>query len=494
MAERAYLGVDIGTSSSKGVLVGRSGRILGAAVREHTVDRPGPGRFEMDARVWWDEFASITEELTTGRGVRVDAVGVSGMGPCVLVTDASGTPIRPAILYGVDTRATAQIRRMTERLGAEEILRRGGSPLTSQSVGPKLAWIAEHEPESLSGRHRLFMPASYLVHRLTGAYVLDRHSASQSSPLFDRRALEWNREWAARIAPWLELPELLWSGAIAGRTRRPIGGVAEGTPVIAGTIDAWSEAASVGADRPGDLMLMYGTTMFLVATTREPLADPRLWGTAGTSAGAHSLAGGLATSGAVTAWLRGLFGAPDFAELIEEADRSGPGARGVLFLPYLAGERTPVFDPLARGTVTGLTLAHGRGDLYRAALEGTAFAVRHNIEVMREAGVAIERAVAVGGGTRGGLWTRVVSDVTGLEQQIPSVTVGASLGAAYLAARGVGEEVDIGRWNPITATVGPDPAVREFYDERYRLYRRAYPALAPVMHGLAAAPGPRAVP
>ncbi|HEU5129722.1 MAG TPA: FGGY family carbohydrate kinase [Glycomyces sp.] len=494
MPERAYLGVDVGTSSSKGVLVGDSGRVLGTAVRSHAPDRPGPGRFEMDARVWWDEFASITEELTTGRDVRVGAVGVSGMGPCVLVTDERGAPIRPAILYGVDTRATAQIRRMTERLGAEEILRRGGSPLTSQSVGPKLEWIAEHEPESLTGRHRLFMPASYLVHRLTGAYVLDRHSASQSSPLFDRRTLDWNREWAAQIAPWLDLPELLWSDAIAGRTLRPVGGVAAGTPVIAGTIDAWSEAASVGADRPGDLMIMYGTTMFLVATTREPLTDPRLWGTAGTGPGAHSLAGGLATSGAVTAWLRDLFGGPDFAELIEEAGRSGPGARGVLLLPYLAGERTPVFDPLARGTVTGLTLAHGRGDLYRAALEGTAFAVRHNIEVMREAGVAIERAVAVGGGTRGGLWTRVVSDVTGLEQQIPSVTVGASLGAAYLAARGDGMDVDIGRWNPITATVAPDPAVRGCYEERYRLYRRAYPALAPVMHGLATAPGPRAVP
>lgn len=432
MTTTAFLGVDIATFSSKGVVVDRTGRVLAEAHREHRVSRPFPGQVEMDGSVWWQEFVGINRELTAGGAFDVAAVGVSGMGPCVLLTDSAGEPIRPAILYGVDTRAQEQIAALTAQLSASAILERCGSADIT-----KLAWLAQHEPETYRTGRRVFMPSSWLVHQLTGRYVLDHHSASQSTPLYDTDQGSWHRPWWSEICPQLEMPALLWSDEVAGQvsaTAAAATGLAAGTPVIAGTIDAWAEAASVGALKIGDLMLMYGTTMFLINTVDKALSAPPLWGTVGVHPGTRNLAGGMASSGAITAWLRELFGGPDYAELLAEATGSPPGANGLLMLPNFAGERTPISDPRGRGLIAGLSLSHRRGDLYRAALEATAFGVRHNIEVMEAAGAGIERLVAVGGGTRGELWTQIVSDVTRREQQICSYSFGASYGVAQLAA------------------------------------------------------------
>ncbi|WP_427175290.1 FGGY-family carbohydrate kinase [Arthrobacter sp. 92] len=480
---RATLGVDIGTSSSKGVLVGPDGRILRSAQRTHEVMRPHPGWVEMDPDIWWSEFCDIAAELVAPGDAEVAAIGVSGMGPCVVIADDEGNALRPAILYGVDTRASEEIAELTERYGQEEILERGGSALSSQAVGPKLAWLARHEPELMASARRLFMPSSWLAFRLTGAYALDRHSASQCSPLFDRHTLEWHRPWAEDIAPGIGLPKLCWPGNIVGTTRGDVDGLPAGIPVIAGTIDAWTEALSIGAQNDGDLMLMYGTTMFLVATVDSPVTAPGMWGTVGALEGTRNLAGGLATSGAITSWLRGLT-STDYPQLLAEAEASGPGANGLLMLPYFAGERTPIMDPDARGLIAGLTLSHTRGDIYRATLEATALAVRHNIEVMREAGVDPQRILAVGGGTQGGLWTRIVSDITGLPQLIPSTTIGASYGAAWLAADALAP-VDISVWNPPAAIIEPDPDLADAYDELYDLYRGLQPAVSEVSHALA---------
>ena len=470
------LGVDIGTSSSKGVLVDPGGRVLARHVVEHAVRRPGPGRFEMDGTVWWDEFVAIARAL----GGDVQAVGVSGMGPCVLLADEHDEPLRPAILYGVDTRSGRQIERLNRRYGADEIQRRCGSRLTSQAAGAKVAWVADEEPELFDRARRLYMPSSYLARRLTGAYVLDHHSASQCTPLYDWLEQEW---WLHELAGPIELPPLRWPGDAAGTVTAAAAaatGLPEGIPVITGTIDAWSEALSVGAQGAGDLMLMYGTTMFLVHTVPEPITSPALWGTVGALPGTRNLAGGMATSGAITGWLRELFGS-DYGSLLEQAAEAGAGANGLLMLPYFAGERTPIMDPQARGVIAGLTLSHTRGDLYRAALEATGFAVRHNIEAIEAAGGDIRRIVAVGGGTQGGLWTQIVSDITGREQEIREQSIGACYGAAWLAAQLV-EPVPIGAWNPVREIVAPRPGL---YEELYGLYRDLYPRTADTVHALA---------
>ena len=486
MMREVVLGIDIGTSSSKGVLVDFGGRIHASAVRNHDVDRPAPGHVEMDSAIWWREFIELSRELTATENVRVVGVGVSGMGPCVLVADEHAKALRPAILYGIDARAVEQIDHINRDFGLQSIVDRCGSALSTQAVGPKLAWLAEHEPSVASRARMLFMPSSWLGYQLTGEYVLDHHSASQCTPLYDTTALEWYPPYADPLIQSIELPRLVWPGDIVGHVSPAASnttGIPKGVPVIGGTIDARSEAVSVGAQRSGDLMLMYGTTMFLVNTLQARATSSSLWGTVGVVPGTYNLAGGMAASGAITSWLRQIVGSPDFATLLSEADKSGPGANGLLMLPYFAGERTPIADPNARGLVAGLTLDHTRGDMYRATLEATAFGVRHNVEALKAMGGDVQRTIAVGGGTQGGLWTQIVSDVTGLEQQIPAVTIGASFGAAFLAAEAL-NLVAIEDWNPIVSVTQPrrDSSIR--YEKLYALYRELYEATASVTHSL----------
>jgi xylulokinase len=486
------LGIDIGTSSSKGVLTRSDGQLVAQAVREHTTSSPRPGWVEHDAeQVWWRDFTELAVELLAGApaGERLGGVGVSGIGPCLLPAGDDDEPLRPAILYGVDTRSGDQVAELTARYGQDEIMRRCGSALTSQALGPKFAWVRQREPEVYGRMRRWYMASSYLVRRLTGAYVLDHHSASQCDPLHDLRGGGWIEEWCEEVAPGLQWPRLVWPADVVGEVTPEAAtatGIPAGTPVVAGTVDAWAESASAGATSPGDLMLMYGTTMFLVDVVGEPVPDIRLWSTAGAYEGTYCLAAGMATSGAITAWLRDLTGA-DYGTLTEEAAALPPGAEGLLMLPYFAGERTPVFDPDARGVVAGLTLRHGRAHLYRAALEATAFGVRHNLAAMREAGGDLRRLVAVGGGARD-LWTQIVTDVTGLEQSVPRHTVGAAHGDAFLAAVGTGlaRREDIAAWNPHRSTVVPDPERSRVYDELYEHYLGLYPSTRETVHALAA--------
>lgn len=232
-------------------------------------------------------------------------------------------------------------------------------------------------------------------------------------------------------------------------------------------------------------MLMYGTTMFMIDVVREGTPDPRLWLTRGVVPGSFTRAAGMAAAGTVTDWFRDLVQAP-VETLIKEAAALGSQPSGLLVLPYFAGERTPIFEPRARGLVIGLTLRHGRGHLYRGIWEGTAFATRHLLEVMYGTALAAPRIRAVGGGTKGELWSRIVSDVTGLPQEIPAVTIGASFGDAQLAATAIGMTTLDRAWNKVQAKIRPDPALTGRYDERYARYRELYPATASTMRALAA--------
>jgi xylulokinase len=483
------LGVDIGTSSSKGVLVRDDGTVVATATRAHGVSMPRPGWVEHDAQaVWWVDFAALSQELTAAVREPVAAVGISGIGPCVLPVDGANRPLRPAILYGVDTRAQTEIEELTKTLGEQTILERCGSVLTSQSVGPKLAWLRANEPEIWAVTRRFLMASSFIVGRLCGSYVLDHHSASQCTPMYDPVEHCWITEWTDVIAPGLELPQLRWPAEVVGEVHASAAeqtGIPAGTPVVAGTIDAWAEATSVGVTAPGDAMLMYGTTMFLVEVLDRPRRSPHLWSTVGTFPGTHNFAAGMATSGAITDWIRKLTGESSFELLIAEAQQSPPGSHGLLMMPYFAGERTPLFDPDARGVLIGLTLRHNRGDIYRAALEATAYGVRHNLATMREAGGQHRRLVAVGGGTKGGLWTQVVSDVLDAPQQLPHQRIGACLGDALLAATGIGLAPEITQWNPIATTIEPRPELAATYDRYYALYRELYLRTREIAHALA---------
>jgi xylulokinase len=480
-----FIGVDIGTSSSKGVVVDAAGTVLAAHTHPYVTSSPRPGWFEHDAdEVWWATVIAIVRDLLDDSPGPVDGVAVSGIGPAVLLTDARDRPLRPAILYGIDTRAEHQVTEQNDRFGPDALLAAVGNLLTSQAVGPKLAWVAAHEPETFAYARRFYSAPGWVVRRLTGAYTLDHYSASGSDPLYELRAHGW---WEPGWAGFeqFERPQLVWPGEVVGTVTQEAAhatGLSPGTPVLAGTVDALAEAYSVGCRAPGDAMLMYGSTMFIIQTVSAPAVHPGLWAAVGRTCETFSSAAGMSTSGLITSWFSEITGS-GFAELLEEARRVPAGSDGLLLLPYFAGERTPIFDPRARGAWMGLSLRHGRGHLYRSALEAVAFGVRHNLATMADAGAPPRRLVAVGGGTRDDLWTQIVSDVTGLHQDIPSVTVGASYGDARMAADAAG--VDTTAWNPVARHARPDPAVRGVYDLLYAEYLRAYPALADTMHTLA---------
>jgi xylulokinase len=338
------LGIDIGTSSSKGVLARPDGTIVAVAERGHPLSLPQPGWAEHDAEAtWWGDFLALCRELV-GRaneaGGQIEAVCISGIGPCLLAADASGNPLRPAILYGIDSRSTCEIAELTARYGADVILARSGTLLSSQAVGPKLAWLRRHEPEVWACTRQLLMANTFIAERLTGEYVLDHHSASQCDPLYEVQANRWADDWAAEIVPGLALPRLVWPGEVTGRVTAAAAaetGLVPGTPVAAGSIDAWVEAFSVDVREPGDVMLMYGTTLMVVGVVDALRPYPGLWGTTGLFPGTSTLSTGLATSGALTGWLREISGGPPFEQLVAEAASTAPGADGLVVLPHFAG-------------------------------------------------------------------------------------------------------------------------------------------------------------
>lgn len=482
-----FVGVDIGTSSSKAVLTDREGQVLATARRDHEVTMPGPDQFEFDAEIAWVETVSMVNELAA-TGIAIDGLTVSAMGPCVVLTGEDLVPLRPTILYGIDTRASAEIVALEEEFGAEEILHRSGKVLSSQATGPKLRWIARHEPEIWARATRWHSLSSWLVARLTGAHVLDHTNASQADPLYDVTTQTWLPDQLKAVTEHLAVPDLVWPGeVVGGLLAGPAAAMAvrAGLPVCAGAVDAWAEGHSVGVRHRGDVMAMYGTTMFLTQVVSRPLTDPSIWSTSGVEPGSRTLAAGMSTSGSVTAWLQRLFGDASYEDLIAEAAASPPGARGLLLLPYFAGERSPIFDPDARGVISGLTLRHTRGDLFRAGYEGIGYGIGQIFTLLADAGEPVQRVVAVGGGAQSRLWVQIVADVTGHAQMVPEITIGAAYGDALLAAVGAGAADPGTDWTRVRDVIEPDPEQRDRYRELARIQAEAYPILKDQMHALA---------
>ncbi len=490
MSGELLLGVDIGTASTKGVLARPDGEVLGIAERPHELLLPRPGWAEHDAEeMWWRDFTEIcTELLEKADGDSVAAVCISGIGPCFLAADGDGQPLRPAILYGIDTRASEEVDELTRKYGNADITKRCGNPLSAQSVGPKIFWLARNEPDVYEQTRYFFMAHTFVAHRLTGAYVLDHASASMCEPLYHTGENQWIEDWCEEVAPGLEMPELRWSAEIAGEITEQgaeATGLPEGIPVAVGSTDSFADSLSVGVSNPGDAIIIYGSTMSIIVIAEESLPSNNLWSNAHLFKGTYNLSSGMATSGSLTGWLKNISDDKPFEELTEEATEVAPGSDGLIVLPYFAGERTPLLDPNARGVMCGLTLSHGRGHLYRALLEATAFGARHLLEVVNETGGEGERVVAVGGGTKGGLWTQIISDITGITQRLPEQTVGASYGDAMLAGIASGLLDRDARWTSMADTVEPNAENRELYDELYSIYRDLYPATRSMVHALA---------
>lgn len=493
-----YLGIDIGTYESKGVLVDAGGRIAASAARPHKMLVPQPGWAEhRPDQDWWGDFCFLSRKLVAESGIppsTIRAVGCSAIGPCMLPVNAEGNALMNAVLYGVDTRAAREIAELTEAIGAERLLDKCGNALTSQSVGPKILWLKRNRPEIFAKAARIVTSTTYLVQKLTGACVIDHYSAANFSPLYLVGEQGWSTELSIDIIEPDRLPRLAWTTEIAGHVTAEAAeetGLAAGTPVIVGTIDAAAEAVSVGVRAPGDMLLMYGSTIFIILVTAERVRDARLWYAPWLFPGRHASMAGLATSGTLSHWFRDQFAreldpAGAFAALAAEAEASPPGANGLVLLPYFSGERTPIHDPDAKGVIFGLNLTHTRGDLYRAVFEGIACGANHVFQTYSEAGQEPRAILAAGGGTKNRVWTQAASDVSGRVQTVRRQTLGAAYGDAFLAALGVGDlradEIEV--WNPVERQIRPDPASAEVYARQYRTFLELYDRNRDLMAGL----------
>ena len=492
----AFLGVDVGTYETKGVLTDAAGSILAAAAHGHEMIVPRAGWAEHRAEEdWWAGFVHVTRAVLAEAAVApgdVAAVACSAIGPCMVPVDASGKALTNAVLYGVDTRASAEVAELTRAIGEDTLLARCGNGLTSQSVGPKVLWLSRNRPEVFAAADGFGTSTTWLVERLTGERVIDHYSAAGFTPLYDVGTQDWAPDLARGIVETHRLPRLLWSCEIAGRVTEAAAaetGLAPGTPITAGTIDAAAEALSVGVRHPGDMMVMYGSTIFVIALAEAAVRDARLWSAPWLFPGEHAAMAGQATSGTLAHWFRDNFARElpadtAFATLAAEAAEVPAGAEGLICLPYFSGERTPIHDPKAKGAFLGLNLTHGRGHMVRALLEGIAFGTNHIVESFADAGEPPRRILAVGGGTRNEVWLQATSDISGLEQVLPRTTLGASYGDAFLAALAVGavRRDEIAAWNPEVGRVTARPA--EVYVRQYALWRRLYEQTRDIAHAL----------
>jgi xylulokinase len=323
---------------------------------------------------------------------------------------------------------------------------------------------------------------------------VDHYSAASAGPLYVIDEGGWSDRLAPDIVELERLPDLGWTTDIAGVISAKAAeetGLAAGTPVIVGTIDAAAEALSVGVDAPGDLMMMYGSTVFMILVTAQRVRDSRLWYAPWLFPGHHASMAGLATSGTLTHWFRDQFAreldpATAAAMIAAEAASSPPGARGLVLLPYFSGERTPIHDASAKGVLFGLTLSHTRGDIGRALFEGIAFGTNHALDAFREGGQLVRAVYSVGGGVRNQVWSQATSDVSGLAQIVREKTVGASYGDAFLAALAVGDSrpQDIARWNPVAREILPEPATADVYRRSEAVFRELYPRTRDLMRKL----------
>ncbi len=500
---RCLLGIDIGSYESKGVLTDDRGKVLAKAALKHELQFLKPGFVEQDVeKVWWGEFIELVKLLLDQARLKASAivsVGLSGIYSMVPV-DKHANPLRPGgIMYGVDTRSVVEIEELIEKIGAAEILRRTGNTLSAQSMGPKILWLKKNEPEVFRKAHSFLPCANFIAARLTGGFFIDHLTAGFFGPLYEPAKLDWAPDLCAGIVDPQRLPELRWATELAGRVTADAAkrtGLAEGTAVTIGTCDVASEAMSIGVTAPGDMMLMYGSTAWITLLSDAPMMDEQLFATPYIFPGTYCLHGGMATSGSLTRWFRDTIGADHVAAetaggeeaysvLTQLAAQVAPGSDGIVVLPYFSGERSPLNDPDARGMIFGLDIGHGRGHLYRAALEGVGYSINHSLQVMAKAGARARVMTSVGGGTKNPTWLQAVSDITKVPQRIPAVTMGASYGNCFIAGYAAGLFKDRGQisgWLATERTVTPDPANFGVYERRMHTYLELYRRNADLMH------------
>ena len=511
MSDNAHLlGIDVGTSGCKVLLIDTNGAVVADETREYPLSLPRPLWSEHNPEDWWAAVSSGITLVLHASGIKasqIAGVGLTGQMHGLVLLDAAGKVLRPCILWN-DQRTAAQCATITQRVGAERVLQLTGNPVLTGFTAPKLLWVRENEPEIFARIAHVLLPKDYIRYRLTGEFFGDVSDSSGTS-LFDVAKRQWSGEMLAALdAPRTWMPEVTESPVASTHVSAAAAketGLVAGTPVIAGAGDQAAGAVGNGIIEEGPISVTLGTSGVVFAASNEYRVEPegRLHAFCHAVPGKWHLMGVMLSAGGSFEWFCEQFGLKAMIEQFARIDRSvekmraddingdhelltagaesiPPGAEGLFFLPYLTGERTPHADPHARGAFIGLTPRHGLAHLTRAVLEGVSYGLRDSLELMRALGLPITQVRASGGGAKSPLWRQILADVFQAEIAALQITQGAAYGAALLAGVGAGVFADVTAACKITLSrldrTTPRGAA-QVYQDHYRIFSTLYPTL-----------------
>lgn len=492
------LGIDVATSATKALLIDEGGDVVGQASSEYSFETPRPLWSEQDPQLWWygatESIRQVLHEADIS-GEAIDGIGLTGQMHGLVALDERGEVLRPAILWN-DQRTGEQCDEIRRRLGREHLIQVTGNDALAGFTAPKILWMREHEPELYDEIDQILLPKDYLRYRLTGEYATDKAGAA-GTLLVDLTRRTWSEEVVSALEisrDWL--PEMFEGPEITGRISEQAAaatGLTAGTPVAAGGGDQSAQGVGVGAVTEGTVALTLGTSGVVFAPTSLPVVEPegRLHAFCHAVPDRWHLMGVMLSAAGSLRWYRDVF-APEeeYNDLLEPATDISPGADGLVFLPYLTGERTPHPDPTARAAFVGMTVRHTRAHMTRAVLEGVAFGLRDSFELIQEMGLPIEQIRLSGGGARSEIWRQILADIFDTELVTVNTTEGAGYGAALLAGVGAGlwddVEMACGETINITGQTTPASDAGDRYGAAYEQYRALYPKLKESFANLAA--------
>jgi xylulokinase len=504
--ENCLLGIDVGTTGAKALLIDAAGQVVTSATAEYPMFTPRPLWAEQHPADWWVATTTSIRQVLAKAGIelgQVVGIGLTGQMHGLVLLDGHGEVLRPCIMWN-DQRTAAQCTAITRQMGAEQVLRLTGNPVLPGFTAPKIVWVRENEPEVYRQAAKVLLPKDYVRYRLTDGFFSEVSDASGTS-LFDVGQRCWSDEMLKVVGvPRSWLPEVTESPVVSARVSPSAAretGLLAGTPVAGGGGDQAAQAVGTGIFAEGAVSVTIGTSGVVFAASDTYRVEPqgRLHAFCHAVPGMWHLMGVMLSAGGSFRWYRDTLGDLERAQageagldpydlLTEAAAQVAPGCEGLLFLPYLTGERTPYPDPNARGVFFGLTLRHRKAHLTRAVLEGVSYGLRDSLELIRALGLSMEQVRASGGGARSLLWRQILADIFDAEITTVSVTEGAAYGAALLSAVGVGVYGSVAEACQaaiqVTGHAVPGPASAT-YQELYPLYRDLYPALRPSFDALA---------
>ncbi len=485
------MGIDIGTTATKVIVIDTDGHIVASTQRPSNLITERACWAEEDPCVWWSNVCTCIQDLCKNDNVKpeeIHAIGVSGMVPTLILLDEKGEVIRNSIQQN-DARSSIEIDYFKKEINEEEVFQQTGSAITQQSIGPKLLWLKKNEYNSFSRAKSLLGSYDYINFKLTGTLAVEKNWALESG-LYDLTTKDWIPKIVhlAGIDKDLLLP-IKDSSEIVGTISKEaslLTGLLEGTPVIAGSADHISSAFSAGIKNPGDLLVKLGGAGDILLSLNDLKLNKKLFMDYHLIPNQYLINGCMASSGSLIKWFQTQF-ANDltYKELDELAAEIPAGSDGLYLLPYFLGEKTPIFDPYARGVFWGLSLQHTRAHLFHAILEGISYGFLHHVKILEGMGQVISKVRVTNGGAKSFLWKQITADVLGFPLEIVDGHPGSSLGVAFLAGKSIGAFAswdDVDRFINIKATINPCLENREIYENNFEFYKEIYNSNKELFH------------